>query len=135
MTIFNNSISKSMILLSQEPLSDRLKLASLNTLLGMGITFAVLTLIILIISLFKFLPLITGQKLSKKEQKTNSTPVDDAIAQIISREEANLMNDQELVAVITAAIAAYQSEFSTTDSVDALAGGFVVRSIRKINKR
>lgn len=135
MTIFNNSISKSMILLSQEPLSDRLKLALLNTLLGMGITFAVLTLIILIISLFKFLPLITGQKLSKKEQKTNSTPVDDAIAQIISREEANLMNDQELVAVITAAIAAYQSEFSTTDSVDALAGGFVVRSIRKINKR
>ena len=124
-----------MILLSQEPLSDRLKLALLNTLLGMGITFAVLTLIILIISLFKFLPLITGQKLSKKEQKTNSTPVDDAIAQIISREEANLMNDQELVAVITAAIAAYQSEFSTTDSVDALAGGFVVRSIRKINKR
>ncbi|NLJ95718.1 MAG: OadG family protein [Clostridiales bacterium] len=131
MTIFYNGISKSMILLSQEPLSDRLKLASLNTLLGMGITFAVLTLIILIISIFKFLPLLTGERPSKKESKVNSTPVDDTIAQIISREEANLMNDQELVAVITAAITAFESE----NSYDVLTGGFIVRSIRKINNR
>ncbi len=45
------------------------------------------------------------------------------------------MNDQELVAVITAAIAAYQSEYSVISSGDILAGGFVVRSIRKVNRR
>ena len=134
MTIISNGISKTMILLSQEPLSDRLKLASLNTLLGMGVTFAVLTLIIMIISLFKFLPSSTGKKVQKQQQKDDSTPVDNVIAQIISQEEANLMNDQELVAVITASIAAYQSEFSSA-SVDSTAGGFLVRSIRKINKR
>lgn len=134
MTIISNGISKTMILLSQEPLSDRLKLASLNTLLGMGVTFAVITLIIMIISLFKFLPSSTGKKVQKQQQKDDSTPVDNVIAQIISQEEANLMNDQELVAVITASIAAYQSEFSSA-SVDSTAGGFLVRSIRKINKR
>lgn len=131
MTIISNGISKSMILLSKEPLSDRLKLASLNTLLGLGITFAVLILIIFIISLFKFLPHNTGNKIIQQDQKNDSTVVDTAIANIIEQEEANLIKDQELVAVITAAISAYQAE----GSVNVLAGGFVVRSIRKINNR
>lgn len=127
-----NGISKSMILLSQEPLSDRLKLASLNTLLGMGIVFAVLALLVLIISLFKFVPYLTGEKPTNSEQEDNFTPVDET-RMTLSQEEDNLVNDQELVAVITAAIAAYQTEALTTYSGDVLAGGFVVRSIRKIN--
>lgn len=133
MTIFNNDISKSMILLSQEHLSERLKLASLNTLLGMGIVFAVLALMILVISLFKFLPYLTGGNVKESNQE-DSTPVDES-TMIIGQEEANLMNDQELVSVITAAIAAYQTEESTTYSGDILTGGFVVRSIRKINNK
>ena len=40
--------------------------------------------------------------------------------------EANLADDTELVAVIAAAIAAYEGAISTD--------GFVVRSIRKINR-
>lgn len=131
MTILNNGISNSIILLSQEPLSDRLKTASLNTLLGMGIVFAVLTLIILLISLFKFLPGITPKDKSSNDSSVKVSPVDNAIAQIISQEEANLINDYELVAVITAAIC----EFNLDNLTDNSAGGFVVRSIRKINKR
>lgn len=133
MTIFNNDISKSMILLSQEHLSERLKLASLNTLLGMGIVFAVLALMILVISLFRFLPYLTGRNVKESNQE-DSTPIDES-TMIIGQEEANLMNDQELVSVITAAIAAYQTEESTTYSGDILTGGFVVRSIRKINNK
>ncbi|NLO09398.1 MAG: OadG family protein [Clostridiales bacterium] len=129
MTIINNGISNSIILLSQEPLSDRLKTASLNTLLGMGIVFAVLTLIILLISLFKFLPGTTPKVSNESGPKVS--PVDNAIAQIVSQEEANLMNDYELVAVITATICEFNSENLTDTSAD----GFVVRSIRKINKR
>jgi hypothetical protein len=41
------------------------------------------------------------------------------------------MNDHELVAVITAAIASMKSEGLS----DTTAGGFVVRSIRKVNNR
>jgi sodium pump decarboxylase gamma subunit len=126
--ISSKAISNSIILLTQEPLSDRLKTASLNTLLGMGIVFAVLTLIILIISLFKFLP---GSipKEKNQEPSVKVSPVDNVIAQIISQEEANLINNNELVAVITAAICNLNSENLT----DTSAGGFVVRSIRKIN--
>ncbi|MDD4113032.1 MAG: OadG family protein [Herbinix sp.] len=131
MTIINNGISNSIALLSQEPLGDRLKTASLNTLLGMGIVFAVLTLIILIISLFRFLPGSTHKSKKSSGSAVKVSPVDNAIAQIVSQEEANLINDNELVAVITAAIC----EFNSENLTDTSAGGFVVRSIRRINNR
>jgi sodium pump decarboxylase gamma subunit len=131
MTIINNGISNSIILLTREPLSDRLKAASLNTLLGMGIVFAVLILIILIISLFKFLPGSAPRVKKVNESVVKASPVDNAIAQIVSQEEANLMNDHELVSVITAAICAFNSE----NLPDTSTGGFVVRSIRKVNNR
>ena len=132
MTIINHGISNSIILLAQKQLSDRLQTASLNTLLGMGIVFAVLTLIILIISLLKFLPgIFAGKDNRANEPDVKTSPVDSAIAQIISQEETNLMKDHELVAAITAAI----FEFSREDMNDVSAGGFVVRSIQKINNR
>lgn len=132
MTIINHGITNSIVLLTQEPLFDRIKTASLNTLLGMGIVFAVLILIILLISLLKFLPgLFSGEKNNKSVSEVKSSPVDNAIAQIVSLEETNLMNDHELVAVITAAIC----EFASESLSDSSAGGFVVRSIRKINNR
>ena len=64
-------------------------------------------------------------KKAAKEGKTDA--VDNTIAQIIEKEETELADDLELVAVISAAIAAYEGE-TTTD-------GFVVRSIRKANRR
>ena len=62
----------------------------------------------------------TERKNRKKTQLLN------AIAQIVSNEEENVEDDLELVAVITAAIAA--SEGTSAD-------GLVVRSIRKVNNR
>ncbi len=132
MTILNNGIANTTILLSKESLGHRLEMGVLNTVLGMAIVFAILTLIIFIISLFKYLPNTTSKENNKsKASDAKVSPVDNAIAQIVHQEETNLMNDHELVAVITAAIASMKSEGLS----DTTAGGFVVRSIRKVNNR
>lgn len=98
--------------------SEKMAKAGLNTLLGMGTVFTVLILICLIISLFGFIPAI--EKAFKKEKTETKAPVEKVISQIAKKEE--LSDDLELVAVISAAIAA--SENTSTDS-------FVVRSIRR----
>lgn len=132
MTILNNGIANTTILLSKESLGHRLEMGVLNTVLGMAIVFAILTLIIFIISLFKYLPNTTSKENNKsKASDAKVSPVDNAIAQIVHQEETNLMNDHELVAVISAAIASMKSEGLS----DTTAGGFVVRSIRRVNNR
>ncbi|CRZ34327.1 sodium pump decarboxylase gamma subunit [Herbinix hemicellulosilytica] len=132
MTIISNGIANSTILLSQAPLSERLKMAGLNTVLGMGIVFAVLIVMIFIISLLKYLPgLFSGSSKEKTVQDNETDSVIDTVKENAYYEEADLTDDHELVAVIAAAISAYCSE----DNQDDLSGGFVVRSIRKINNR
>lgn len=132
MTILNNGIANTTILLSKESLGHRLEMGVLNTVLGMAIVFAILTLIIFIISLFKYLPNTTSKENNKsKASDAKVSLVDNAIAQIVHQEETNLMNDHELVAVISAAIASMKSEGLS----DTTAGGFVVRSIRRVNNR
>ena len=106
-------------------MSEILEKAGLNTLLGMGTVFVVLIFISFIISLFKYISVFENRKKEQKED-TASVGVDNAIAQIVSNEEENVEDDLELIAVITAAIAA--SEGTSTD-------GLVVRSIRKVNNR
>lgn len=106
---------------------ENMEKAGLNTLLGMGTTFAILIFLSLIISLFKLLPGSGGRK--DKEEKM-AAPLENAVSQIAAREELaseNGIEDGELVAVITAAIAAYQSASGTAAGSD----GFVVRSIRR----
>ena len=104
-----------------------MKTAALNTLLGMGMVFIVLILIIFIISLFAFIPKLQQKSADKKAKKaaaleeTNQS-MDHTIAQIIEKEENELCDDLELVAVISAAIAAYEGTSSD---------GFVVRSIKR----
>lgn len=103
-------------------LGEMMEKAALNTLLGMGTVFIVLILISLIIYLFSFMPKIEAAMKKKKEQ-TKTDVVDQTIAQIIEKEE--LSDDRELVAVISAAIAAYESGNGGTGD------GYVVRTIRK----
>lgn len=106
--------------------SELMGTAALNTLLGMGTVFSVLILISLIISCFVFIPKLQAaltKKPSKEEVKTSA--VDNTIAQIIEKEE--LVDDTELIAVIAAAIAASEGAVS--------ADGFVVRSIKRANRR
>ena len=99
--------------------------AVMNTIIGMGTVFIVLIFISFIIGLFKYISVYENRKKEQKED-TASVGVDNAIAQIVSNEEENVEDDLELIAVITAAIAA--SEGTSTD-------GLVVRSIRKVNNR
>ena len=99
--------------------------AALNTLMGMGTVFAVLILIIALISSFALIPKIQAAFSGKKEEKKDTT--DKVVEQIIKKEEVayseDLSDDAELVAVIAAAIAAYEGSGS--------ASGYVVRSLRR----
>ncbi len=100
--------------------------AALNTLIGMGTVFVVLILISLIISCFGFIPKIQAKAAARKEAKkaAKSDGIDNAVAQITAQEEVTEETDDlELVAVIAAAVAAYEGSASTD--------GFVVRSIRR----
>lgn len=97
----------------------------MNTLIGMGTVFVVLILISLIISAFGVIPKIEAKlKAREKQQIPAARPVP-AAAPVVQVEE-ELSDDTELVAVIAAAVAAYEGSGSTD--------GFVVRSIRKSNK-
>ena len=98
---------------------EKMEKAGLNTLLGMGTVFIVLILISLIISLFGFIPKIQAAFDKKGETDTKDAAVDNTIAQIVAKEEQT--DDLELVAVISAAIAAAGTSGGE--------GDFVVRSI------
>lgn len=99
-----------------------LEKAALNTVLGMGVVFAVLILICLIISCFGFIPAIEAKfSKKKKEEKPVASPaVAAAPASVPVVEEES--DDLALIAVITAAVAATLG--TSTD-------GFVVRSIKR----
>ena len=102
-------------------LGEKMSKAGMNTLLGMGTVFTVLILISLIIYCFKLIPYFTERK-SKRKTEGDAAVGNTVLTQIEQREEQQLTDDLELVAVISAAIAA-----GTGTSADA----FVVRSIRR----
>lgn len=91
--------------------------AALNTLLGMGTVFVVLIFLSILISLFRFIP--NGE--NKKKQAPVAAPV---VAAPVEAEE-DVTDDLELVAVISAAIAA--AEGTSAD-------GFKVRSIKRVRR-
>lgn len=93
--------------------------AAMNTLMGMGTVFAVLIFISLLISCFKFISVFEN----KAKAKAAAAPAAPAPVAAAPVEEEELADDLELVAVITAAIAA-----STNSSAD----GLVVRSIKRV---
>lgn len=99
-------------------MGEKLEQAALNTVMGMGTVFVILILISLIISCFKFIN--KWEESRKKAAQPAPAPAPEAVP--VVEEEEDLSDDMELVAVITAAIAA--SENTSTD-------GLVVRSIRR----
>lgn len=103
--------------------------ALLNTLMGMGTVFVVLIFICWLISLFKFIPSLEAKL---KKQPLEPTPIAPAKpAPIIEEEEEEeLVDDGELVAVITAALYASLSEKEVPVSAD----GLVVRSIKRARR-
>lgn len=104
--------------------------AGLNTLIGMATVFTILILIMIVISCFKIINKIETSIADKKKKATETDKaVDNTIAQIIENEELAEEDDNEIIAVISAAIAAYEAETGTVS-----ADGVVIRSIRKVNK-
>lgn len=116
-------------------LGETMQKAAMNTLMGMGTVFAILILISLIIWGFKVIPYLQQKAAAKKqpqiqENETRTSEIKaltDAV-QLSSKQQEQAKaqtaqeDDLELVAVISAAIAAATG--TTTE-------GFVVRSIRK----
>lgn len=102
---------------------EKMATAALNTVICMSIVFAVLIFISLLISCFKIFPYLEEQKKAKAAAAAKANVAENnVVTQIEQREEQELVDDTELVAVIAAAIAAYEG--TSTD-------GFVVRSIRR----
>ena len=103
---------------------EKMSTAALNTVICMSIVFAVLMFISALISGFKIFPYLEAQKKAKAEAANARQVENTFVSQIEQREEQEqeLADDTELVAVIAAAIAAYEG--TSTD-------GFVVRSIRR----
>ncbi len=104
--------------------------AGLNTLMGMGTVFIVLIFISFVISLFKFL----SEKDNKKakpapEAAPASAPAPAApVVATPSVSADSTMSDDELIAVISAAIAAYEDDVAGSNVP---ADGLIVRSIKK----
>lgn len=109
------------------PLSTLMKQAAMNTVMGLGVVFVVLIFLTFVIGQLHWIPDLFNRKEKEKEAAKAAAPISVAPAPApVVEEEENLADDLELVAVITAAIAA--SEQTSTD-------GFVVRSIKKANRR
>lgn len=108
---------------AEEDLGAVLSEAAFNTLIGMGTVFVVLILISFIIWLFKFIGLAEKKAAARKQKQEETKKTVEAPAVPKTPEEA-LPDDRELVAVIAAAVAAYEGTS---------ADGIVVRSIRRLN--
>ena len=101
---------------------EKMATAALNTVICMSIVFIVLIFISILINGFKIFPYLEEQKKAKAAAAKSVVAENAVVTQIEQREEQELADDTELVAVIAAAIAAYEG--TSTD-------GFVVRSIRR----
>lgn len=107
------------------PMGKLMREAGLNTLLGMGTVFIVLIFLSFVIANIHWIPDLV-EKGRKKPQTQEPVREEAPAPQVIPAAEEELTDDMELVSVISAAIAAFQ---------DVPADGFVVRSIRKANRR
>ena len=110
----------------QYSLAANMQRAGMNTLMGIGIVFLMLLFLSFVIGLFKYIE--KFQHVGKKKAAEEAPKAEEAPAPAIAQSEAadeDFADDLELVAVISAAIAAYEN--TSGDS-------FVVRSIKKSNK-
>lgn len=103
-------------------MGEILQKAGLNTILGMGTVFSVLIFISILISCFKYIPKLQEKFSKKKEDAVIAEKAVERVVEQITQKEENLADDLELVAVISAAIAA--AEGTSPE-------GFVVRTIRR----
>lgn len=123
---FDENLTVLGILVEKEnSIGEQMGKAVLNTLMGMGTVFSILIFITFLISLFKYI-----QKWEERGKSKNGNlkiEVEKTQPKMeVEVLEENVVDDLELVAVITAAIAS-----ETNTSLD----GFIVRSIKRRNNR
>ena len=101
-----------------------------NTLMGMGTVFVMLIFISLLISLFGYIPKLEEKiKNIRKKPEPVKTEEPAAVVEEPQTQAVNLQKDEQLVAVITAAImASYGSNAVSADKL-------VVRSIHRVDGR
>jgi len=113
----------------KEPMAEAVP----NTVIGILVVFGALLLFTFIIGLFKYISVIENKLKERKEGKKEiaeapAQAIENTVAQIAEAESVELSDDLALVAVITAAIHAYEEANGTAPAV---ANGLVVRSIRR----
>lgn len=103
---------------------ERLALAGQMTLLGMGMIFAVLSLLWGVLAIFKMI-------FARPEKKVKAAPAPKAEPIVVPEPVVApaASNDAELIAVLTAAIAAYEA----SQGNEVAPGGFRVVSFRRAN--
>lgn len=99
-------------------LTDLNSYININTIFWVVVVLAVLLLVALI-----YLANIMSYLKKSADKTENNSQINRAVTQIAGKNQGELVDDNELVAVITAAIYATESDIP--------AGGFVVRSIRR----
>ena len=96
----------------QYSLAANMQRAGMNTLMGIGIVFLMLVFLSFVIGLFKYIE--KFQNVGKKKAAEEAPKAEEAPAPAIAQSEAadeDFADDLELVAVISAAIAAYEKYF------------------------
>ena len=97
-----------------------------NTLMGMGTVFVMLIFISLLISLFGYIPKLEEKiKNIGKKPEPVKTEEPAAVVEEPQTQVVNLQKDEQLIAVITAAIAASEGGDP---------GQYIVRSIKKVHR-
>ena len=112
-------------------IEDAMGDATINTIIGISVVFCSLLFISFVISLFKYVN-IFEQKMAAKKANNAPAPVKELEPEPVVEEEPEEMDDLELIAVITAAIHAYEAAQGNVNIVE---GDLVVRSIRKRNSK
>lgn len=110
-------------------IEDAMAEATVNTIIGITVVFLALLFISFVISLFKYINKFEQKLADKKAGKAAPAP-QQAPAPAPVVEAAPETDDLELIAVITAAIHAYEEAQGNT-----VTGDLVVRSIKKRNSR
>ena len=107
---------------------DNLVLAGQTVLLGMGMIFAILGLLWGVLSLFKLVFVGAAPKAPKAQKVPEAKKEVKTEEAVVTAPAAQDSNDAQLVAVITAAIAAYMAD----EGVEAPDGSFRVVSFKRV---
>ncbi len=113
------------------PLADRLAVGVETLIVGMGTVFAVLVILMVILSLFKVFFYKPENSGVKPEPKPEPAPV---VAEPAPAPVAQT-DDGEIIAAITAAVAAYLDAEAQAGGAESYTGGFRVVSFRRASRR